>query len=81
MKRTLLTTILLAATATLFAEQTKITVIQTTDIHGSQRFASLAGLIVRERESLVQYQCARRLYELSGREIPGENTQRMMRGR
>lgn len=51
MKRTLLTTILLAVTATLFADQTKITVIQTTDIHGSQRFASLAGLIARERES------------------------------
>lgn len=49
MKRTLLTTIFLAATATLFADQTKITVIQTTDIHGSQRFASLAGLIARER--------------------------------
>ena len=51
MKRTFLTALFLLTAATLFSAEVKITVIQTTDIHGEQRFASLARLIAQERKA------------------------------
>lgn len=51
MKRFLLTAFLTAAAALTFAAETKITIIQTTDIHGSPKFASLARLIAAERKA------------------------------
>lgn len=47
----LLLIVLSVLSAAVFSAETKITIIQTTDIHGHQRFASLARLIATERKA------------------------------